>query len=349
MSSQPTMPGLDQAALTRLRSALDGRRAVITGGAGFIGGHLAEGLLSLGMNVCIVDDLSSGDGDRAATIVESHAPRARFVHASVLDARSLDDAMERAGIVFHLAAVASVGESMERPERTIDVNVRGTVEVCQAARAAGAKRVVLASSCAVYGDAGGERVREDAALAPISPYAASKAAGELIVGAWARSLGIDGVSLRLFNVYGPRQSGESEESAVVAAFASRLAAGRPPVIYGDGAQTRDFVYVGDVVRAMLLAAGAPEPFAGEAINIGSGRSTEIRALAEEMARAWGREGLAPEHGAARPGDIVRSGADPEQGARRLGFRATTPLGEGLRALAAWAGEASGAPGSAHTR
>ncbi len=343
------MPGLDQTALTRLHAALDGRRAIITGGAGFIGGHLAETLLTLGFNVCIVDDLSTGDGDRAASLVENHAPRARFVHASVLDARSLDDAMERAAIVFHLAAVASVGESMEHPERAIDVNVRGTVEVCQAARAAGAKRVILASSCAVYGDAGGQHVPEDAPLAPISPYAASKAAGELILGAWARSLGIDGVSLRLFNVYGPRQSGDSEESAVIAAFASRLAAGRPPVIYGDGTQTRDFIYVDDVVRAMLLAAAAPEPFSGEAINIGAGAPTEIRTLASEMARAWGRGALAPEHGPARPGDILHSGADTTHAEKRLAFRAATSLQQGLRSLAAWAGDSSHTPDSAITR
>lgn len=336
------MSGTDQAAGARLRAALDGRRAIVTGGAGFIGGHLCEALLQLGLSVCIVDDLSTGDAEFVATLVERFAPRARFVHASVLDARSLDDAMERAGVVFHLAAIASVGESMERPERAIDVNVRGTVEVCQAARAAGAKRVVFASSCAVYGDAGGDRVREDAALLPISPYAASKAAGELILGAWSRSLGVDGVCLRLFNVYGPRQSGESEESAVVAAFASRLAAGRAPVIYGDGSQTRDFVYVGDVVRAMLLSAARPEPFQGEPINIGGGKPIEIRELAEAMALAWGRDDLRPEHGPARPGDIVRSGASVAHAEAILGFRAQAGLNEGLRALAAWSGEASGA-------
>lgn len=336
------MPGLDDAAASRLKAALDGRRAVVTGGAGFIGGHLCEALLQLGLNVCLVDDLSTGDPGFAASIVESCAPRARFVHASVLDARSLDDAMERAGVVFHLAAVASVGESMERPERAIDVNVRGTVEVCQAARAAGARRVVLASSCAVYGDAGGDRVPENAPPMPISPYAASKAAGELILSAWSRSLGIDGVSLRLFNVYGPRQTGDSEESAVVAAFAARLAAGRPPVIYGDGAQTRDFVYVGDVVRAMLLAAAAPEPFVGEAINIGAGLPIPIRDLAVEMAHAWGRDDLHAEHGPARAGDIIHSGADITRARQRLGFHAVTPMREGLRAMAAWAGEESGA-------
>ncbi len=341
MDSPTAMPGLDAATSSRLTALLEGRRAVVTGGAGFIGGHLCEALLQLGAGVCLVDDLSTGDPGFVAALIEEHAPRARFVHASVLDARSLDDAMERAAVVFHLAAVSSVGESMERPERTIDVNVRGTVEVCQAARAAGVKRVVFASSCAIYGDAGGAGVQEDAQPMPISPYAASKAAGELILGAWARSLGIDGVSLRLFNVYGPRQSDDSEESAVVAAFASRITSGRAPVIYGDGAQTRDFVFVGDVVRAMLLAAVAPEPFVGEAINVGTGNPTEIRELASEMARAWGRDELKPEHGPARAGDIVHSSSHTANAERRLGFRAVTPLRDGLRAMAAWAGDASG--------
>ncbi len=317
-----------------------GSRVCITGGAGFIGGWLAETLLDAGASVCVLDDLSSGNPDFIAALVDSHPERCRFVHASVLDPRSLDDAMERAQVVFHLAAIASVSASMRDPERCLDVNVRGTVETAQAARAAGARRIVFASSSAVYGDAPPVPTREDHPCEPVSPYGGSKLAAEILLGVWARAFGLSSVSLRMFNVYGPRQPSESEgdESAVVSAFAARIAAGRPPVIFGDGAQTRDFIHVRDAARAMRLAGSAEAPFRGDSFNIASGEAVTITGLARLMADAAGAR-VDPEHGGPRAGDIRASHADISRARAALGFAPTVGLLEGLRDLVGGSGSA----------
>lgn len=310
-------------------------RVCVTGGAGFIGGWLAESLLDAGAHVCIVDDLSTGSADLAAALVDEHPERCRFVHASILDPRSLDDAMERTQIVFHLAALSSVAGSMREPERSIDVNVRGAVETAQAARAANARRLVFVSSSAIYGESPPTPTREDHPAAPVSPYGAGKLAAETIFAAWSRAFSLSTVSLRLFNVYGPRQpaDADSDESAVVSAFAARLASGRPPLIFGDGEQTRDFIHVSDVVRAILLAGAHTRPFMGEVFNIGSGSRTSIASLARLIADASGRR-IEPEHAAPRSGDARHSQADITLARDVLGFSPTVDLASGLRSL--WA-------------
>lgn len=319
-------------------------RVAVTGGAGFVGGRLVSALADLGAKVVVVDDLSTGDADLIGALVDEHPGDVRFVHASILDARALDDAFERCSIVFHLAAVSSVAESIRKPERAWDVNARGTLEVCQAAQVAGARRIVLASSAAVYGDGAPGPVREDGALRPMSPYAAAKLAAEHLVSAWSHSYGLDGVSLRLFNVYGPGQRSDVEEPAVVTAMLTRAVAGKAPIIFGDGGQTRDLVHVDDVVRAMMLGAALGEPAAGRAVNLATGRSTDLRRLAALIAETAGRPGLAPEFAPARPAEVRDSRADISLAARLLGWSPEITLEAGLRALAAeLAGD--GSPGA----
>lgn len=331
--------------------AYRGKRVCVTGGAGFIGAHLAEALIARGASVVIIDDLSTGDADRVASLIDARPESVRFVHASILEPGALDDAFERAHAVFHLAAVASASRSLAEPERTIDVNVRGTVEVCQAARAAGVRRVVLASSASVYGDAPSLPSREDAPLAPSTPYAASKRSAELMLETWSRAFQLSGVSLRLFNVYGPRtRAGAEDESdvkdgaPVVDAFFSRLRDGKAPEIYGDGMQTRDFVHVCDAARAFLLAGAGERATRGEAINIGSGTDVDLLTLARMCARAAGVEPRKPEHLHARPGDPRRSRADTTRARELLGFGCEIGLESGLDALARRArGEPDAAP------
>ncbi|TVQ60897.1 MAG: SDR family NAD(P)-dependent oxidoreductase [Phycisphaerales bacterium] len=315
-----------------LGAAYERTTCCVTGGAGFVGAHLVEALLGLGARVVIVDDLSTGDAELVSTLLDAHAERLRFVHASVLESRALDDAFERVGTVFHLAAFPVVSRSLAEPERCIDVNVRGTVEVCQAARAAGAKRVVLASSAAVYGQEPPTPTPEDAPVAPASPYAASKLGAEHVLGTWRSAFGLQSQSLRLFNVYGPRQPAEDENSAVISAFMKRARDGQAPVIYGDGMQTRDFVHVHDVVRAFLLAGSPGREADGRAINIGTGRAVDLLTLAKSVWRAHEREPVRPEHTRVRPGDVRHSCADVSLAERALGFRASVSLDEGIAGL-----------------
>ena len=221
--------------------------ALVTGGAGFIGSHLVDALASRGDKVRILDDLSTGRR-------ENLRPDADIIQASVVDRAALDRAMKGVDAVFHLAAVVSVQQCLDDPAGSNEVNVTGTVRVLQAAAAAGVRRVVFASSAAVYGDTPVQPKREDHAPDPLSPYAVAKLAGERL---GATVPGVEFVALRFFNVYGPRQAPESPYSAVIPIFLSALEAGRPLPIYGDGAQTRDFTFVGDVVSGLLLAADAP--------------------------------------------------------------------------------------------
>ncbi len=325
--------------LEQFRAAYEGKRVCLTGGAGFIGGHLAEALVELDAQVVIVDDLSGGAAgadddapDVLSALLEAAPDQVRFLHASILDTHALDDAMERVRVVFHLAAISSLPESMRDPDRAFRVNDRGTFEVCSAAQVAGARRIIYAASSSAYGDAGDIAVPESRAPAPLSPYAASKLAGEHVVSAWARSFGLPGLSMRLFNVYGPRQRvGAGDEGAVVAAFIERLRRNQPPEIFGDGLQTRDFIHVHDVVTAMLLAGSTHAELRGQAVNIGTGRATTINDLAHQIAEAAERPELRARLLPARDGDLLHSRADVSLARSLLGFEATIPLAEGLRA------------------
>jgi UDP-glucose 4-epimerase len=287
-------------------------RALVTGGAGFIGSHLVDALVARGDEVTVLDDLSTG---RHAFV----NPAARFVEHDVREPFDTE-----AEVVFHLAAQADVATSVERPTFDAAVNVVGTVNVLEAARAAGAGVVFASTGGAIYGDVD-RPADEDAALRPVSPYGTAKLAAEAYVDAWRRIHGLRAVSLRFANVYGPRQS-SSLEGGVIAIFLERLAAGEETVIYGDGEQSRDFVHVADVVRALLTAGGRD----GGVFNVGNGVETSINGLHELCRSVVGRGGP-PQHAPARAGDARRSVLDVSRAAAELGWRPELDLEAGLRA------------------
>ena len=287
-------------------------RVVVTGGAGFIGSHVAEALLARGDEVTVIDDLSTGKRENVpagATLVE-HDVRQPFE----VDAE----------IVFHLAAQADVRVSVADPSFDAEVNVLGTVRVLEAARLAGAQVVFASTGGAIYGEC--ERpAREDDERRPLSPYGVSKLAGEEYLAGYNRLHGTRHVALRYGNVYGPRQDPHGE-AGVVAIFFSRLREGKPLTVFGDGRQTRDYVYAEDVARATLLAAGGEG--VGGVFNVGTGRETSVLELADLCGRAAGAE---PEllRAPARAGELQRSSLDPGRAQRELGFLAQTALDEGL--------------------
>jgi UDP-glucose 4-epimerase len=292
-------------------------RAIVTGGAGFIGSHLADALLEREDEVWVVDNLASGK-------LENVPDEASLVERDVRE--PLDELFEdvRPELCFHLAAQADVGTSVERPDYDADVNVIGTVRVLEAARRHGTHVVFASTGGAIYGECDGP-VPEQAERRPVSPYGISKLAGEEYVAGWNRLHGARHVRLRLANVYGPRQE-PTLEGGVIAIFLERMRAGEPTQIYGDGRQTRDFVHVDDVVRANIAAAGA-----GPGVyNVGSGVETTIAELHALCRRVSGSE-QEPEFGPPRPGDARRSVIDPSLAASELGWRPERTLAEGLEA------------------
>lgn len=333
MGSEPTHPDA---------ATLDGSRVCVTGGAGFIGSRLAARLLELGAAVTVLDDLSNADMAPVADLLDAHAGRFRFIHASVLDPGALAEAVESASVVFHLAAVSAAGISIDEPTRVFDVNAAGTQRVCEAARRAGVARLVYAASCSAYGRAPSPQREADPTHA-LSPYAASKLAGEQMVTAYSESMGLPGVSLRFFNVYGPGQPAGSAYAAVVPIFIERALRGESLELHGGGAQTRDFIHVSDVVRALLLAAGrqdaGPGPF-----NVGTGSAVTVRGLAESVVRLCGNASVGLIDAPERPGDVPASEADTSRAAEALGFHADTSFEEGLAELVEHArrGDALGA-------
>jgi UDP-glucose 4-epimerase len=303
-------------------------RVLVTGGAGFIGSHTVERLLRDGHTVTALDNLASGTW---ANLHEAHGPLDR-VETDVRDASRLAAVVRdgRFDAVIHLAAWASVAASMERPAEAFDVNLGGTAGVLEAARATGVRRVVLASSAAVYGRAPVLPVTEDTPLAPLSPYAAHKAAGELLGAAYRAAFGVEVVRLRYFNVYGRRQPADSPYSGVVSVFAERLACGWTVTIYGDGEQTRDFIHVSDVARVNVLAALGPDP-GGDPINVSTGTRTSVLALLAAL-RTVLRVDAAVVFAPERPGDVRHSQADITRLAQRLGYVPRVDLEAGLRDL-----------------
>ena len=287
-------------------------RAIVTGGAGFIGSHLVDALVERGDEVVVVDDLSSGKR-------ENVNPAAR------LEQRDIRAGFEALGAdaVFHLAAQADVQTSMLRPAHDAEVNVVGTISVLEAAREVGAPVVFTSTGGAIYGECDGP-ASEDAQRNPISPYGIAKLCGEEYVRGWGRTHGLRNVVLRLANVYGPRQE-SGLEGGVVAIFLERMARGEEAVVFGDGGQTRDFVYVGDVVRALLAAVGLE----GGVFNIGTGEETTIADLHRACAEAAG-VAAEPRFEAARLGDVRRSVLDVTRAERDLGWRPEVGLEEGLR-------------------
>ncbi|MFL5360888.1 MAG: NAD-dependent epimerase/dehydratase family protein [Myxococcales bacterium] len=303
-------------------------KVCVTGAAGFIGGHVAEELLRRGHEVVGLDDFSSGKRETAALL--SRDPQFRMVEGSIADPVAVEKAVSGAKQVFHLAAIPSVPVSMKEPERTTAVNVGGTVNVLEAARRAGTERVVLACSCAAYGDGPEQPKHETLPVRPVSPYAAQKIACEVYAQTYTTAYGLPCVALRFFNVYGPRQDPKSEYSAAIPRFVTRLLTGEPPIVFGDGLQSRDFVHVKDVVRACLLATTSDRA-PGAVVNVASGHSASLLELIELIRAAVGPQarGIGIEHLPPRPGDVRASSADLTRARELLGFEPSISLAEGL--------------------
>jgi UDP-glucose 4-epimerase len=309
--------------------AWDGTRVLVTGGAGFIGSHLARRLAALGAGVRVIDDLSTGSRDNLAGV------EADLRLASILDERALRAAMDGCRFVYHEAAMVSVPLSVEDPSRCAEINILGTERVLEAAREAGVQRVVFASSSAVYGDEPNLPSTERDPIDCRSPYAASKAAGEALMTAFGRCYDISTVSLRYFNIYGPRQDPNSPYAAVIAAFLSALQAGRPPTIFGDGEQTRDFTCVDDVVEANLRAATCAKHLAGEIMNIGTGVQSSLLDVLAALGQALDVD-VELRFEAERAGDVRHSVADISKAQAMIGFRPGVTLDDGLQKLSAFA-------------
>ena len=291
-------------------------RAAVTGGAGFIGSHVVDALVERGDEVHVVDNLATGRR-------ENLNPGATLHEQDIRDSLgSLFDEFEPE-LVVHLAAQADVGTSVEQPVLDAQVNVLGTLNVLEASRPHGAQVVFSSTGGAIYGEC--ERpAREDDERRPLSPYGTAKLAAEEYLATWNRLHGTRHVALRFANVYGPRQLAKLE-GGVVAIFTDRLRAGEPVTIFGDGEQTRDYVYVGDVVRAVLAAIGRD----GGVYNVGTGAETSVNELFEQCRRVAGVDADAS-HAAARAGDVLHSVLDVSRSERELGWRPETPLAEGLR-------------------
>jgi UDP-glucose 4-epimerase len=307
---------------------------LVTGGAGFIGSHIAGALLKQGATVRVLDDFSSGRRENLAALAPAGAmTRLEVLQGDLRDPAKVAEAVNGVEIVFHEAAFVSVADSMLRPQECFEVNVGGTVAVLDAARSAGVRRVVIASSAAVYGDSDALPLEETTAGRPLSPYAASKSADELYAAMYTHAFGLEAVALRYFNVYGPRQRPDSMYAAAVPIFIRRHLDGQPVTIYGDGRQTRDLIYVSDIVQANLIAAThAAAP--GQVFNVCTGRETVLLDLLEVL-NLLCPGSPAPIFASPRPGDIYKSLGSPAKAQTMLGFRAETSLADGLKATLEW--------------
>jgi UDP-glucose 4-epimerase len=292
--------------------------AIVTGGAGFIGSHVVDALLADGYAVTVIDDLSAGDATRVADAAE-------LLELDIVDVPSLQAAVAKVkpSAIFHLAAQASVVVSVENPGRDCDVNVRGTLNVLEAAGGCGARVVFTSTGGALYGDAAPMPTPESRIPEPLSPYGASKWAAEAYVKTWSLSSGIPHAVCRLGNVYGPRQSPHGE-AGVVAIFSERLYSGRAPKLFGHGTPTRDYVYVTDVVSALLAASGRSGTY-----NVATGVETDVKTIWEQLSAVAGKR-LEPELADLRPGELTHSRLDVSLAERDLGWRAQVPIADGLR-------------------
>lgn len=329
--------------VVRLRPRYDGREVCVTGGAGFIGGHLVDALLSLGARITVIDDLSNSTLSHLSELIDLEPERVQFVHGSILDDDALAEATAGARVVFHLAAMGSVPQSVAEPQRAWSVNATGTVRVLEHARKVRAERLVFAASSSAYGDDPTVPKVETMTPRPMSPYAASKLSAEHLLFTWARTYGLSTVSLRYFNVFGPRQSADSAYAAVIASFAKNLLQGEPPVIFGDGRQSRDFTNVANAVLATLLAGASEKPLAGEVVNVGTGRRVNLLELAEMMAGtvakdssvAGAPQGVQPIFKPERTGDVKHSLADLTRARELLGYSPFVTVEKGLEETIAW--------------
>lgn len=312
------------------------RRVLVTGGAGFIGSHLCEALDAQGARVVVLDDLSSGklanlDALRPGAL--GSGARLEFVQGSIVDPDACARAVAGCDAVLHEAAQVSVPRSVAEPLESYRVNVMGTLNVLEAARKAGVRRFVFAASSAAYGDTVELPKHEEMRSTPLSPYASGKLAGEQLLEVYGRLHGLCTVSLRYFNVFGPRQVDDSPYTGVIAIFARALLEGRAPTIYGDGEQTRDMTFVANVVQANLAALTRDVP-PGTVVNIGCGERIRLLDLYAAIAKEAGTT-LAPAHAPERSGDVKHSLASIEKARRLLGYEPTVGWREGLKLTLDW--------------
>ena len=307
---------------------------LVTGGAGFIGSHIVRTLLGQGADVRVLDNFSTGKRENLAGLSEQFdGDRFDVLEGDLRDQAIVHAAVKDVDIVFHEAAFVSVPESMEKPQECFDVNVAATVGLFDAARLAGVNRVVIASSAAVYGESDAWPLKETAPTQSLSPYAASKRTGEIYAQLYTQAFGLDVVALRYFNVYGPRQRPDSMYAAAVPIFVRRLLDGKPVTIYGDGGQTRDLIYVRDVVRANLVASEHPNA-PGQVFNVCTGQETRLLDLLEVLFDLF-PDVPEPVFAEPRVGDIYRSVGSPELTAKTIEFQAEVTLDEGLQETVAW--------------
>jgi len=305
----------------------DGRTALVTGGAGFIGSHIARRLLDLGAAVRVLDDLSSG--------YEHNVPDgAEFIRASILDDADLRRAVDGCEFVFHQGAMVSVPMSVGEPRRCVEVNIIGTERVAEAAKDLGVKRLVFAASSAAYGEKAQLPSREEHVLDCCSPYAATKAAGEVLLTAFSHCYDLSTISLRYFNVYGPRQDPRSPYAAAISAFADALLSGRRPTVFGTGKQTRDFVHVANVVHANLLGACCRKDLRGEVVNVGLGERVSLLEILDLMGEILDVK-AEPAFGPPRPGDVPHTLADISHTRSLLGYEPIVDFADGLRETIEW--------------
>jgi len=305
---------------------------VVTGGAGFIGSHLVRALLERGRRVRIFDNLSTGSRERIADVLERHGDRCSFLEEDLRDLDALRRALDGAEVVYHQGAVPSVPRSVADPLTSNAANVDGTLNLLLAARDAGVRKVVYASSSSVYGDSDVMPKHEELPMNPLSPYAITKCIGEMYGRVFSDLWGVPTVGLRYFNVFGPAQDPESQYAAVIPRFVTAMLAGEAPTIHGDGEQSRDFTYVENVVEANLAAAVSEAT--GIAANVACGDRFSLNQLVETLNRILGTD-IAPEHGPPRPGDVRHSQADVSLARRAIGFQPKVGFEEGLRRTVEW--------------
>ncbi|MFQ5718248.1 MAG: SDR family oxidoreductase [Acidobacteriota bacterium] len=306
---------------------------LVTGGAGFIGSHLVRALLADGAQVRVLDNFLTGKRANLDDVAAS--PALEIIEGDIRDLATVRDCMKQVRFVLHQAALPSVPRSVSDPATTLSIGVDGTLNVLTGAKAAGCERVVYASSSSVYGNTPTLPKVETMLPAPLSPYAVSKLCGEHLCATFTHLHGLPTVSLRYFNVFGPRQDPRSQYAAVVPRFVTAILAGEPPCIYGDGEQTRDFTYIDNVVQANRLACEAGEGAWGVAMNVACGRRVSVAELARRIGTACGSETISPRHEPSRAGDVRDSLADISRATEVLGFTPAVGLDDGLSRTVEW--------------